>query len=169
MTRSLLARFATGATIGALALAPLGALSQAAPEAPDAPPPGFAMADTDGDGTISPAEWAAMTERMGPRLRGAPDGPRGPDHAERAAAMVQLFDQDGDNSLTAEEIAAGSAAMALLRGPGGDGRHGMREGERGRDGGGDRSGMRDGGMRDSDGRGGYMRGGDRDGRGPGRQ
>lgn len=125
MTRSQLARFVTGAALGALMLSPASTLAQGAERTPM---PGFTAADSDGDGTISPAEWAEWSQRVGPRMRGARAGASGPRHAERAAAMVRLFDADGDGMLSAEEIETGLAALGELRGSmamlGQDGRRG---------------------------------------------
>lgn len=73
----------------------------------------FEMLDTDGDGVISPEEWAARTEvmrRAGPLLR--------------AEAIIERFDTDGDGSLNAEELAT---AMGELRGRM-DGMRGQRAG-----------------------------------------
>lgn len=133
-------------TLTALALvlgtAPL--LAQTPGTAPERLPAApFAEIDTDGNGTISPEEWAAhMTARMEARL-----SQRLGAHAD---ALIQAGDADGDGQLNRDELLAAleavtaerRAEMGERRGPRhemrGEGRRAEHRGWQGRQGGDER-------------------------------
>ena len=97
--------------LSALALGLATATSLGAQTAPE----GFAAFDTDGDGTISPAEWAAALDRLPPRMaENLRSLTAEPDPREVAAAqrLIARFDRDGDGRLDARELAAAMTVMS---------------------------------------------------------
>lgn len=112
--RHCLARFSAAAALGAALLSPLPAVAQTGTPGAAA----FTAIDTDGDGSISRAEWDTMIERLPPGMRMALDRAAVDPDARRAAIaadMIARFDADGDGTLDAGELAAGMATLAEER------------------------------------------------------
>ncbi|WP_241833318.1 EF-hand domain-containing protein [Streptomyces caatingaensis] len=73
----------------------------------------FAMLDTDGDGTVSRAEYAARAERVARATGRAPDDPLVVLARTAGERAWEAMDADGDGGMTFDEYAAWAGAEAF--------------------------------------------------------